>query len=201
MMMTTNWASSNNQKLNSKGVKNENDLLMGHLLNSQKSGMELMQNCDLPPPLKVFTGSDKRVISSMNRVFGQVGAEEDHDNWEFDGESDGKLELLKALRLSQTRAREAEKRATNLTKERDCLSKAFLDDSLRLLAYRQCVKLLEVQVSMLQWQGQELEEQHMFCDCDDDDIDNGVELSWFVALALCLGIAGVGFAFGCRYLL
>ncbi|KAI9165250.1 hypothetical protein LWI28_010460 [Acer negundo] len=197
----TKWASSNNQKLNSKGVKNENDLLMGHLLNSQKSGIELMQNCDLPPPLKVFTGSDKRVISSMNRVFGQVGAEEDHDNWEFDGENDGKLELLKALRLSQTRAREAEKRATNLTKERDCLSKAFLDDSLRLLAYRQCVKLLEVQVSMLQWQRQELEEEPMCCDCDDDDIDNGVELSWFVALALCLGIAGVGFAFGCRYLL
>ncbi|TXG60140.1 hypothetical protein EZV62_014713 [Acer yangbiense] len=175
MMMMTNWESSNNQKLNSKGVKNENDLLMGHLLYSQKSGMELMQNCDLPPPLKVFTGSDKRVISSMNRVFGQVGAEEDHDNWEFDGESDGKLELLKALRLSQTRAREAEKRATNLTKERDCLSKAILDDSLRLLAYRQCVKLLEVQVSMLQWQRQELEEEHMCYDCDDDDIDNGVE--------------------------
>ncbi|KAK3211238.1 hypothetical protein Dsin_015944 [Dipteronia sinensis] len=198
--MMTKWASSNNQKLNSKGVKNENDLLMGHLLNSQKSGMELMQNCDLPPPLKVFTGSDKRVISSMNRGFGPVRAEEDHDNWEFDGENDGKLELLKALRFSQTRAREAEKRAANLTKERDCLSKAFFDDSLRLLAYRQCVKLLEVQVSMLQWQRQELEGEHMCCDCD-DDIDNGVELSWFVALALCLGIAGVGFAFGCRYLL
>ncbi|KAL5755336.1 hypothetical protein ACOSP7_023556 [Xanthoceras sorbifolium] len=195
--MMAKWA-SNNHKLNCRGF-NENDIVMGQLV-SQKSGMELMQNCDLPPPLKVFTGSDKRVISSMNKVCGLVIAEED-DSWGFDGAKDDKLELLKALRLSQTRAREAEKRAATLANQKDCLSKAFFDDSLQLLAYRQCVKLLELQVSVLQsqWRSQRQQEleEHMCSDCDDD---TEVGFSWFVTLALCLGIAGVGFAFGCRYL-
>ncbi|KAJ0039830.1 hypothetical protein Pint_27629 [Pistacia integerrima] len=169
-------------------------MVMGHLL-SQKTGIELMQNCDLPPPSKVFSGSDKMVISPMNRICGVMGREEE----ERSGESE-KLELVKALRLSQTRAREAEKRAASFAKERDSLYCVFLEDSMRIFAYRQWMRLLEVQVSKVQ-----KTESNLLCCCGagkegDDDGEDGVGVSLFMALALCLGIVSVGFAFGCKYL-
>ena len=57
----------NNRKLSYSRVAKENDMMLGALV-SQKSGIDFMQNCDLPPPLKVFTGLDKAIVSSMNRV-------------------------------------------------------------------------------------------------------------------------------------
>ncbi|KAF5747341.1 hypothetical protein HS088_TW05G00062 [Tripterygium wilfordii] len=86
----------------------------GDLKFSQKLGMEMMKNCDLPPPQKVFSGSDETEILSMNRVCGMIGRE---DNGEYE-----KLELAKVFRLSQMRAREAEKRAESLAKERDSIA-------------------------------------------------------------------------------
>ena len=186
---------------------NYNEMLMA-LNVSQKNnslGMDLMRNCDLPPPMKVFAGSDnKTVISSMNRAFGLMGTREDESRSEFDGENHEKLELLKALRFSQTRAREAEKRAEVLAKETDRLSKAILEDAMRLFGHRQLVRLLELQVSSLYSKWAEKGKKQGLIGGhdhdDDDDDDDGVCLSWVVALAFCFGIAGMGFAFGCRYL-
>ncbi|KAJ9129298.1 hypothetical protein P3X46_033895 [Hevea brasiliensis] len=204
-------AGSNFQILKSRAF-DENDMLMGALL-SQKSGTDLMQNCDLPPPLKVFSGSDKTVISPTNRFSGIMGREEDNNGFDIYGSENEKLELFKALRLSQTRAREAERKAASLIKERDCISNALLRESMQLFAYRQWVKLLEVQVFKLQserqrqekkWQcscGRSERVKELFnegTDCEDGGGSSGV--SWMVAMAFCLGIAGVGLAFGFRYL-
>lgn len=187
---------------------NYNEMLMA-LNVSQKNnslGMDLMRNCDLPPPMKVFAGSDnKTVLSSMNRAFGLMGTREDENESrsEFDGENHEKLELLKALRFSQTRAREAEKKAEVLAKERDRLSKAMSEDSMRLFGHRQLVRLLELQVSSLYSKWAEKGKKQGLIgghDDDDDDDDDGVCLSWVVALAFCFGIAGMGFAIGCRYM-
>ncbi|KAF5738013.1 hypothetical protein HS088_TW13G00906 [Tripterygium wilfordii] len=182
------WA-SNNQKL-SAGVMNEYDVVWKPKF-SQKFGVELMQNCDLPPPQKVFSGSDETVISSMNRVCGMMGREDD-------GEYE-KLELLKALRLSQTRAREAERRAESLAKEKDFIANVLIKESLELFACRQWVKLLEVQVLMLQPHRQRPEKMGCRWGSEEEGDDDGEGISWIVALAICLGIAGVGVAFGCRY--
>ncbi|XP_062007282.1 uncharacterized protein LOC133724539 [Rosa rugosa] len=184
---------SNNAKMNLKAVDG-NEMFQGL---SKSAGLDLIQNCDLPPPMKVFTGSaDKTVVSSMNRICSMM-AREDHENshelidmYRGDGDQNyGKLELLKALRLSQTRAREAEKKAEKLAKEKECLSNALLAEAKELFAYRQWVRLLELKVSKLHSQLAEQEHQEC-CGCE----------TWIVALALCLGIAGVGFAFGSRYL-
>lgn len=184
----------------------ENDTVMGRLLFQKSGAIDFMQNCDLPPPLKVFSGPGGTVISSMNRDCGIKqdrqhvdGGDDDFNianNYEFDvycrsGEHERqKLELLKALRLSQTRAREAEKRAASLAEERDFISKAMFQDSLRLLAYRHWTRLLEFQVSKLHSQSQ----QNHGGD-DDRGGDDGIEASsWFMALAFCLGIMGVVFS-------
>ncbi|KAA8546765.1 hypothetical protein F0562_003194 [Nyssa sinensis] len=189
---------SNNQKPNSGGLDG-NEMVMG-LVFSHKSGLDLMQNCDLPPPLKVFSGPDKTVLSSMNRICSMMVQDDENDDdlrLPGNGYQNEKLELLKALRLSQTRAREAEKKAAVLAKEKDCLCNALLAESSQLFAYRHWVQLLELQLSKLQRQ---------FCGgsgrmnvAEDDGEDVG-SVTWFMAFALCLGIAGVSFAFGCRYL-
>ncbi|OMO73042.1 hypothetical protein COLO4_27300 [Corchorus olitorius] len=192
----------------SKVVAKENDMMLGGLI-SHKSGIDFMQNCDLPPPSKVFTGLEKAVGFSMNRVC-TMGRENDHkdDQIQFlgyrnevDHQQDEKLELLKALRLSQTRAREAERKAASLVEEKERISNAFMKDSLQFFAYRQWVRLLEIQVSKLQSQlvKQEKQERKGLLE-EGNEGGNGDEMSWLVALALCLGIASVGFAFGCRYL-
>lgn len=202
-----NWATPKNQQMFSLKGFDENDLMMGAML-SQKPGNDLIQNCDLPPPSKVFSGlSDNvTVISPLNRkkVHNFVG--DDHGDGLDDG--DRNLGLLKALRLSQTRAREAEAKYAAITKERDALACAFVQDSMQILAYRQFVKLLEFQVSQFHKQKQQ-EQQQVCCDCgmtkqgergeegDDGSGSNG--LTFFMTLAFCLGIAGVGLAIGCKY--
>lgn len=194
-------AGSNFQILKSRGAVDENDMLMGALL-SQKSGIDLLQNCDLPPPVKVFSGWDTTVISPVNRVFGLMSREEDNTGFDINGGENEKLELLKALRLSQTRAREAEKKAANLVKERDFISNALLRESMQLFAYRQWLRLLEAQVFKLQseWQPQEKFDEGK--DCEGGGGGGGGGMAWVVAgMAVCLGIAGVGLAFGCRYLI
>lgn len=191
---------------------NYNEMLLMGVNISQKNsnfGMDLMQNCDLPPPMKVFTRSDRMtVLPSMNRAFGMMGTREGESQSKFDGENHEKLELLKALRFSQTRAREAEKKAEVLAKERDCLSNAVFEEAKQLFGHRQLVRLLELQVSSLYSKWAEKERKGINRDDDDDndggkddDDDDGVCFTWVVALAFCFGIAGVGFAFVCRYLI
>ncbi|KAL7254998.1 hypothetical protein ACSBR1_009207 [Camellia fascicularis] len=204
MSMMAGWAS--NYLKPKSGSLDGNEMVMGLLLSQKKSSLDLMQNCDLPPPVKVFAGPDKAVLSSMNRVYDMVVQEDEND--ELSGiENEEKLKLLKALQLSQTRAREAEKKAAVLESERDRLRNAFLEDSSRLFGYRQWVKLLELQLSRLQRQ----QLQWQFCsgchqshgiegsqNMDEDDGDVG-GITWFATIALCLSIAGVGFVFSCRY--
>ncbi|CAK7354620.1 unnamed protein product [Dovyalis caffra] len=207
------WPASNNQKMNSRALK-ENDTLLGPLL-SPSSGIELMQNCDLPPPLKVFSGSDKTVMSSMNKAFSMMEREHDHCDFHVyrgrSRENYEKLELLKALRLSQTRAREAERKAASLIKERDSVANALFHESLQLFAYRQWVRLLEFQVLKAQAQSQQ-QEKKLSCGCctskevkdqlEEQGSDNGRRGSWIdVALTICLGIVGLGLAFRSCYLL
>lgn len=194
--------------MNYKGVDYGNEMLMG-LGVSQKMGptvgFDLMQNCDLPPPLKVFMGPEKTILSSSSsiksRLFSPIiqmatkGNREDqegNDNDEFNdddvyrndmvGVNYDKLELLKALRLSQTRAREAEKKARVLAKEKDCLSRVLVDEAKILFAHRQWVRLLELQVSSLCGSKSKAHR----------DDDHGC-VTWVVSLAFSLGIA----AFGC----
>ncbi|KAE8709618.1 GTP cyclohydrolase II isoform 1 [Hibiscus syriacus] len=196
-------AANVNKKLNYSVAGKENDTMMlGGGLVSNKSGIDLMQNCDLPPPVKVFTGLDKAVeLMSMNSraVYNITGREDDEDDGGF--RDDGKLEIFRALRLSQTRAREAERKAAGLAEEKHRLSNAFMKDSLQLFAYRQWVRLLEIQVWVLKSQMEtkrcdETEGERL----EEESGNNGDEMSWLVALAICFGIASVGFAFGCTYL-
>ncbi|KAL1336568.1 hypothetical protein AAHE18_10G072000 [Arachis hypogaea] len=139
------------------------------------AGIDLMQNCDLPPPSKVFVGPDETIVFPMNRAcdaVGKEGEEEQRDGRHYGtygGENGGgddrdKIELLKALRASQTRAREAEKKAAVLRKERDGLSVALVEEAMQLFAYRQHVRLLELQVLHLRslWP----EKKHVNCCAD-----------------------------------
>lgn len=210
------WPSNNPKSMISKGVDGNDMMLMGMTV-SQKTvvGVDLMQNCDLPPPMKVFAGSDnKTVISSMNRICRMMGPEDENDDEDlslsrYGGGKNDKLELLKALRLSQTRAREAEKKAAILAKERDCLENALLQEAKELFAYRQLVRLLELQVSYLNSKWVQGEKQGGLCGCEcdsstsmkeGDEEDDSESITQIMSLALCLGIAGVGFVYGCRYL-
>lgn len=98
--------------------------------------------------------------------------------------------LLRALQLSQTRAREAEKAALQASKQNKELAVLILEESLRLYAHRQWVKLLEIEVSMLEKRRpMTLKEE-----AKDEDYAESTD-SWFLALALCLGIASMGFVF------
>ncbi|OVA20894.1 hypothetical protein BVC80_8905g14 [Macleaya cordata] len=189
------------------------EMLRSPLL-SQRSSIDLLQNCDLPPPLKVFAGADKTAITSIRppsytKVCGEDEFPITRDSFEIE-----KLELLRALQLSQTRAREAERKAKLMTQERDHLSHSFLKESLRIFAYKQWVKLLEFEVSQLQSENQKEQKQSCSCGChpkrekqsssssEEEKVGNGGDvgsLTWCMALALCLGIAGVGFVFGCTY--
>lgn len=165
-----------------------NETVMGPAL-SGNTGQGLMQNCDLPPPLKIFAGPNKVVFSSMNW-------EEEENEFHLSryGFENEKLELLKALRHSQTRAREAERKAAVLIKERETISNALLEESTQLFAYRQWVRLLELQVSKLRRR----EREEPLLKKEDDSVGAGSSITWIMALAFCLGVAGVGIVFGCR---
>ncbi|KAG5245128.1 GTP cyclohydrolase II [Salix suchowensis] len=181
------WPATNNQKMSSRAVK-ENDMWLGPLL-SPNSGTDLLQNCDLPPPLKVFSWSDRTVISSM-----KVGASQ-------------------GIKAVQTRAREAERKAASLVKEKDCVANAFLRESFHLFVHRQWVRLLEFQV--LQAQTQRVQQEKKFCckcgrseeanDHSEEEEEgpcDGSRESWIgVALTFCMGIVGLGLAFGWCYFL
>ncbi|CAH9070254.1 unnamed protein product [Cuscuta epithymum] len=132
----------------------------------------MIANCDLPPPRNVFSGA------AASLEGGRCWENEEVDI------------LLEALRLSQTRARVAERRYRLICKERDSLSNLLLEDSLRLLACQNSIRLLELQASQME------DEQNKY-----KTADNSVSaLTWFMAKALCVGIAGVTLAFGSIFL-
>ncbi|RZC46953.1 hypothetical protein C5167_039892 [Papaver somniferum] len=186
---------------------------------SQRTYVALMQNCDLPPPQKVFARADKSVINSTTNTppyHSKNCGKEDEFAIPKELSEIEKMNLLRALQLSQTRAREAEKKAKVVTQERDNLANSFLRESLRMFAYKQWVKLLEFEVSQLQSQN---EDEHKLprrsCETakeidsasssEEEEVGNEDDgslvgnVTWYMALALCFGFAGVGFVFGCRY--
>ncbi|MCL7033059.1 hypothetical protein MKW94_010463 [Papaver nudicaule] len=188
---------------------------------SQRTPVDLMQNCDLPPPQKVFAGADKTLVNSTTKTpqnYSKICGEENEFPIPKDLSEIEKMNLLRALQLSQTRAREAEKKAKVMTQERDNLANTFHRESLRMFAYKQWIKLLEFEVSQLQSQNEkehQLPRRNYGCETD-KDIDSSSEeeeervgneedgsvvgnVTWYMALALCFGFAGVGFVFGCRY--
>ncbi|KAL0908607.1 hypothetical protein M5K25_023110 [Dendrobium thyrsiflorum] len=120
----------------------------------------LLTNCDLPPPLQLFTP-----------LF-------------FDDETPS---VLRALRLSQSRAREAEERVELTAAKNARLASMLLDESLRISAHRRWVMMLESEVSAL---------NKRLSQAAKEDGDGAADFAWCIALALCLGIAGVGFALG-----
>lgn len=69
----------------------------------------------------------------------------------------------------------------------------LLEESLKLSAHRQWVKLLEVEVSMLQ---EKILRSQRKEHAEGDAVP--ATATWCLALALCLGIGGVGLALG-RY--
>ena len=67
--------------------------------------------------------------------------------------------------MSQTRAREAERKVAGLAEEKERISNALMKDSLQLFGYRQWMRLLEIQVSKLQSQLLKQEKNsHLCCD-------------------------------------
>ncbi|XP_029124399.1 uncharacterized protein [Elaeis guineensis] len=166
------------------------EMLMGFDLSNRTSGAtDLLQNCDLPPPLKLFSPIEddekKNKITAINSTplvpQNSLPTPAPSEN----------SSLLRALRLSQTRAREAEKKASLANARNEHMATLLLEESLRLSAHRQWVKLLEAEVAMLQekilWSRTE---EHAEGDA------MPAAATWCLALALCLGIGGVGIALG-----
>ncbi|CAA7395152.1 unnamed protein product [Spirodela intermedia] len=119
-----------------------------------QGGLDLLENCDLPPPLK-------------------------HRH------------LLRALRLSQTRAREAEAAAAALAESNARLASLLAGESMRLYAHRQWLRLLEAEKTT--WLRRQ-KTNNAAAPVADPPTTGGV------LLALCLGIAGLGFVMGYRFL-
>ncbi|XP_009615430.1 uncharacterized protein [Nicotiana tomentosiformis] len=190
----------NNQKLSPMGLIKD-EMTMNYMF-GQKSSLDLMQNCDLPPPLTVFSGPDKTMLSPTNNVWRVEEEEDDHKEANIEPKQElgsDRIELLKALRRSQTRAREAERKYQELHKEKNALSNFLIEESARSLAYKNWIKVLEFQILQLktqqQQQQQHVDRMHRTKEDEDKNAANGV--TWFMAVALCLGIAAIG----CRYLL
>lgn len=147
---------------------------------SPKTTTNLMQNCDLPPPTKLVPGPDwTTLMPSISKIYDK-GHTKMHE--------DDKLEILKALQQSQTRATEAERKLRMLSEFKEALSGMLVDESMILFAHRQWVNLLEIRVFKLERERREEEREREDCG-----------MNWCGAIALCLAIAGVGIAFSSRY--
>ncbi|OAY64380.1 uncharacterized protein LOC109727846 [Ananas comosus] len=175
-------------------------LMSGNVL-SARAVPDLLQNCDLPPPLKLFSPvaddeEKKRKPEPGYRV--PLGQQRWGDYGELGPDRGGgdNPSLLRALQLSQTRAREAEKQALLARTTNRRMAALLLEESLRLSAHQRWIAMLEIEISMLQRKGLWQKEE------DGRDEDAAVAAgaaaaaTWCFALALCLGIAGVGFALG-----
>ncbi|TVU05488.1 hypothetical protein EJB05_48654 [Eragrostis curvula] len=137
---------------------------------------DLLQNCDLPPPAKLFGP-----VPTLQRLESAAGADQKAAAGGGDNES-----LLRALRLSQSRAREAEEKLAAAGASNGDLAALLVRDSVALSAHRRWVMMLEAENSLLR--GAEPD--------PDDGGGGGGVAAWWVALAVCVGIAGVGLALG-----
>ncbi|EES15486.1 uncharacterized protein LOC8067049 [Sorghum bicolor] len=130
---------------------------------------DLLQNCDLPPPAKLFGP-----VPTLQRL--ETAAAKD----------DG---LLRALRLSQSRAREAEDKLAAAGATNVDLAALLVRDSVALSAHRRWVMMLEAENSLLRGRGEGADPEPQ----PDPDHGAGGVAVWWVALAVCVG---VGLALG-----
>lgn len=154
----------------------------------ERASSDLLQNCDLPPPLKLLSPLDKQEKRPISKIA----------QWEAELEPTNQTEntsLLRALRLSQSRAREAERKAAATSTNNEKMASLLLDDALRLSAHRRWVRLLETEIFLLRRNNKLQSECYNKTrrEEEDDDEVNVPALTWCLTLALCLGI---GFALG-----
>lgn len=147
---------------------------------------DLLQNCDLPPPAKLFGP-----LPTLQRLESAAGA----DHQKLDGGGGGNDSLLRALRLSQSRAREAEEKLAAAGASHGGLAALLLRDSAALSAHRRWVMMLEAENSVLR-AGRGSAHGGADPGEGEDGRAVGVNAAWWVALAVCVGIAGVGLALG-----
>ena len=104
--------------------------------------------------------------------------------------------LLRALRLSQSRAREAEEKLAAAGASNGELAALLVRDSVALSAHRRWVMMLEAENSLLKGGGARPRGADPGPDGDAPRGGGGGVAAWWVALAVCVGIAGVGLALG-----
>lgn len=124
---------------------------------------DLLQNCDLPPPAKLFGP-----VPTLQRL--ETAAAKD----------DG---LLRALRLSQSRAREAEDKLAAAGATNVDLAALLVRDSVALSAHRRWVMMLEAENSLLRGRRGDADAG------PEPDHGAGGVAAWWVALAVCVGLA------------
>ncbi|KAF2620360.1 hypothetical protein F2Q68_00042885 [Brassica cretica] len=147
------------------------------LLVSTRSVDHHIQNCDLPPPQKLHksihctTNGEKGFQTAVIKSPWKQGAWSDrfesmsnskNTSPKSSPQSDdliSKAQLLEALRHSQTRAREAEEAAKEACAEKDRLITVLMRQARQILAYKQWIKLLEMESLYLQMKEEEEEEQ------------------------------------------
>ncbi|KAM3196180.1 hypothetical protein ACQJBY_072054 [Aegilops geniculata] len=135
-------------------------------LRGRPSPADLLLNCDLPPPAKLFGP----LPTLLHRLGSAAGTGTKGDG--------GNEELRRALRLSQSRAREAEQKlaATN-----GGLAALLVRDSVLLSAHRRWVMMLEAENSALRAAGADTEEED-----EGDGPRRPLAAAWWVALAVCV---------------
>ncbi|GJN03819.1 hypothetical protein PR202_ga21301 [Eleusine coracana subsp. coracana] len=145
---------------------------------------DLLQNCDLPPPSKLFgPGPTLQRLESADRKAATAG-----------GGDSNKDTLLRALRLSQSRAREVEEKLAAAGASNGDLAAMLVRDAVALSAHRRWVMMLEAENALLRGGGAAAEPGP---DADEARRGGGGGVAaWWVALAVCVGIAGVGLALG-----
>lgn len=121
-------------------------------------------------------------MNSFKRLETAAAAAKDHK---------GDDDLLRALRLSQSRAREAEDKLAAAGATNVDLAALLVRDSVALSAHRRWVMMLEAENSLLRGRGR----GRGGVDAD-PDLGAGGVAAWWVALAVCVGVAGVGLALG-----
>uniref|UniRef100_A0A0A9FJG1 Uncharacterized protein n=1 Tax=Arundo donax TaxID=35708 RepID=A0A0A9FJG1_ARUDO len=150
---------------------------------------DLLQNCDLPPPAKLFGP-----VPTVQRLENAAGTDQKGDTG-----GGGNDSLLRALRLSQSRAREAEEKLAAAGASNGELAALLVRDSVALSAHRRWVMMLEAENSLLRGAAASSGAEP---DPDGEEAaargggGGGGVATWWVALAFCVGIAGVGLALG-----
>ncbi|XP_020255804.1 uncharacterized protein LOC109832795 [Asparagus officinalis] len=151
----------------------------------ERSSSDLLQNCDLPPPLKLFSPFDVKddVDKTKTRKDAEAAPANQNEN----------SSLLRALQLSQSRAREAEKKAADASEDNKKMAALVLEESLRLSAHRRWMRILEEEILLMQ-KGRK--PRSGFCEEAEREGGEDAVLAWCLTLAICVGI---GVVFG-RYM-